>query len=285
MLSLGGRLARVESQGVLSEVLMVVGVGVLSAGLRSLRHPAFFRAGTFGFVLTSFLAGWLIGGNLWTGLGFASTWFLLPWLEILTRVRKMRLPLDRSLESCAPPPRATFPAFPELSDEMETGGFEYVEDVSWTHGDTRQFYRLFRSGDRSTGGAICLVEQSEFMFYFIALRSRASDGRILVTWNYPFSYGLHQLPKMIVNRAGGEKSIEEIILLHRAFLERETGEGLCPLEASSVRRDIQDDLRRQLDHNLACGILKNTGDSTIGYTVRGMFFLWFQFLKDFVRFS
>ena len=155
----------------------------------------------------------------------------------------------------------------------------------WNLYKMSQFYRLFRSGDQITGGAICLVEQSEFMFYFIALRSRASDGRILVTWNYPFSYGLHQSPKTTVNRAGGEKSIEEMILLHRAFLERETGSGLCPLEASSLRRDIQDDLRRQLDHNLACGILKNTGDSTIGYTVRGMFFLWFQFLRDFVRFS
>jgi hypothetical protein len=269
----------------LSDVLIVVGVGVLSAGLRSFHHPALFRAGTFGFVTTSFLAGWLIGGNVWTGLGFASTWFLLPWLEILTRVRKMRLPLDRRLETCAPPSRATFPAFPELSEEIEAGGFEYVEDVSWVHRDTRQFYRLFESGDRMTGGAICLVEQSEFSFYFIALRSRTSDGRVLVTWNYPFSYGLHPAPGTTVNRAGGETSIAEMIRLHGVFLERESGEGLCRLEGSSLRSDIQNDLRGQLDHNLACGILKNTGDSTIGYTVRGMFFLWFQFLRDFVRFS
>jgi len=269
----------------LSAVLMVLGAGVLSAALRSFRHPALFRAGTFGFVLTSFLAGWLIGGSVWAGACFASTWFLLPWLEILTRVRKMRLPLDRQLESCAPPSRATFPVFPELSDEMESGGFEYVEDASWTHEDTRQFYRLFRSEDRTTAGAICLVEQSEFVFYFIALRSRAVDGRRLITWNYPFSYGLHQRPDTILNRANGEKSIAEMIRLHRAFLEREVGEGLCPMEEASLRAEIQDDMRGQLDHNLACGILKKTGEATIGYTVRGMFFLWFQFLRDFVRFS
>ena len=269
----------------LSEVLLVAGAGMLSAALRSFRHPALFRAGTFGFVLTSFLAGWLVGGSAWTGGLFASTWFLLPWLEILTRARKLRLPLDRQLESCAPPPRAAFPAFPELSEEMESGGFEHVEDASWHHEDTRQFYRLFWSADRTTAGAICLVEQSEFVFYYIALRSRAADGRLLITWNYPFSYGLQQMPNTILNRATGEKSILEMIRLHRAFLEREAGAGLRPMEESSLRAEIQDDLRGQLDHNLACGILKKAGESTICYTVRGMFFLWFQFLRDFVRFS
>lgn len=269
----------------LSEILLVLGVGVLSAALRSFRHPAVFRAGTLGFVLASFLAGWLIGGSVWTGGCFASTWFLLPWLEILTRVRKLRLPLDRRLESCAPPPRAAFPSFPELSDEMESGGFEHVEDADWRHGDTRHFYRLFRSADRATAGAICLVEQAEFAFYYIALRSRAVDGRLLITWNYPFSYGLHQMPGTVLNRATGEKSILEMIRLHLAFLEREAGSGLRPMEESLLRAEIQDDLRGQFDHNLACGILKKAGNSTICYTVRGMFFLWFQFLRDFVRFS
>ena len=268
-----------------SEVLLVLGVGVLAAALRSFRHPVLFRVGTLGFVLTSFLAGWLIGGNVWTGAGFASTWFLLPWLEILTRVRKLRLPLDRRLESCAPPPRAAFPAFSELSEEMEAGGFEHVEDAGWSHEDTRQFYRLFQSGDRTTAGTICLVEQAEFGFYYVALRSRAVDGRLLITWNYPFSYGLHQVPNTVLNRATGEKSILEMIRLHQGFLGREAGAGLCPMEDSSLRAAIQDDLRGQLDHNLACGILKKSDGATICYTVRGMFFLWFQFLRDFVRFS
>ena len=267
------------------EVLIVLGAGVLSAALRSFRHPALFRAGTLGFVATSFLAGWLIGGSVWTGAGFASTWFLLPWLEILTRVRKLRLPLDRHLESCAPPSRAAFPTFPDLTEEMESGGFEYVEDAGWNHGETRQFFRLFRSADRTTAGAICLVEQSEFVFYYIALRSRALDGRILITWNYPFSYGLHQEPNTILNRAPGEHSVVEMIRRHRIFLEQEARTGVAPIEDEALRRDLQSDLRGQLDHNLACGILKKAEDSTICYTVRGMFFLWFQFLRDFVRFS
>ncbi|MFZ4780256.1 MAG: hypothetical protein ACOYM3_33290 [Terrimicrobiaceae bacterium] len=269
----------------ISEVLMVVGAGVLSASLRSFRHPVIFRLGTLGFVLTSFLAGWLIGGNVWTGICFASTWFLLPWLEILTRVRKLRLPLDRRLESCAPPARAAFPAFSELSEEMESGGFEFVEDADWSDEDSRQFYRLFQSQDRMTAGAICLVEQSGFVFYYIALRSRAVDGRLLITWNYPFSYGLHQMPNTILNRPAGEKSILEMIRLHGILIGRESGSGIRAMDGNALRCEIQADLRDQLNHNVACGILRKDGDSTIRYTVRGMFFLWFQFLRDFVRFS
>jgi len=269
----------------ISEILLVVGVGVLSAALRSFHHPVLFRAGTLGFVLTSFLAGWLIGGNVWTGFCFASTWFLLPWVEILTRVRKLRLPLERRIEPCAPPTRAVFPAFAELSEEMESGGFEYVEDAGWSHENTRHFYRLFLSGDRRTSGAICLVEQEAFAFYYIALRSRSVDGRLIVTWNYPFSYGLHQMPEMVMNRVTGEKSILEMIRMHGVCLEGAAKAGVCPVQEEALRGEMQADLSAQLRHNLACGILRKEGDSLIRYTVRGMFFLWFQFLRDFVRFS
>lgn len=266
------------------EVLIVAGVGVLSAGLRSFRHPVLFRLGTLGFVLTSFLAGWVFGGNVWTGMCFAATWFLLPWLEILTRVRAMRLPAERRLEPAAPPTRSAFPAFSELSDEMEAGGFEYVEDAGWSHEETRQHYRLFQSSDRKTAGAICLVEQPVFSFYYIALRSRTVDGRLLITWNYPFSLGLRQMPGTILRRAAGEKSVEELILQHRASLDSE-GVGLCLVDQETLRAEIESDLRDQVTHNIACGILRREGTSSIRYTGRGLVFLWLQFLRDFVRFS
>ena len=267
-----------------SEILLIAGVGVLSIALRSFRHPALFRVGTFGFVATSFLAGWLLGGSLLTGLCFASTWFLLPWLEILTRVRRLRLPIDRRLEACAPPSRAAFPAFAELSEEMESGGFEYVEDVEWRHEESRHFFRLFQCKERMTAGAICLVEQADFTFYYIVLRSRTSDGRLLVTWNYPFSYGLHQMPGTVITRAGGEKTVSEVIGLHWARVGRDAA-ALVPMDPEALRAEIQADLRGQFDHNVACGILRHEGDATIRYTVRGMFFLWFQFLRDFIRFT
>lgn len=269
----------------LFEVLIVAAVGVLSAAMRTYRSALLFRIGTLGFVFTSFLAGWLIGGNFWTGVVFASSWFLLPWLEILTRVRRMRLPLERELRACPPPTREAFPAFGELSEEVEGAGFEYVEDVGWNDAQNRQFYRLFRGGDGRTVGAICLVEQSGFTFYYVAFRSVAEDGRVLVTWNYPFSYGLHQAPGTILNREPGDRSISDLAAAHEIAVGREMGVGAVALAEGEIRGGLQADLRGQVEHNLACGILRREGEGSICYTMRGLFFLWCQFLRDFVRFS
>jgi len=263
--------------------MLVAGSGALAFALRSFRDPIFFRAGTFGLVGTSFLAGWLIGGSVLAGFVFASTWFLLPWLEILTRVRRMRLPLDRRVESCPPPARARFPNFNDLSAEMESGGFEYADDVGWRHDDIRHFYRLFLSPDRKTIGAICLVEQADFTFYYISFRSRTCDGRQVVTWNCPFSYGLHQFPGTRLHRVAGEQSA--LIGSHAGLVARELGSDVCAVEPEAVCDEVKRDLRVQLNHNLACGILRLEGTTLIRYTVRGMFFLWLQFLRDFVRFS
>jgi hypothetical protein len=195
----------------------------------------------------------------------------------------MRLPLDRRIEPCPPPARASFPNFEDLCSEMESDGFEYADDVGWRHDDMRHFYRLFLSSDRKTIGAICLVEQAEFTFYYISFRSRTGDGRQVVTWNYPFSYGLHQFPGTQLHRVIGEQSA--LIGSHAGLVARDLGSDVCTVEPEAVCDELQSDLRVQLDHNIACGILRPEGDAMIRYTVRGMFFLWFQFLRDFVRFS
>ncbi|MFZ4683623.1 MAG: hypothetical protein ACOYMS_14035, partial [Terrimicrobiaceae bacterium] len=95
----------------ISNLLLVLGVAVLSAACRSFQHRLLFRLGTFGIVITSFLAGWLLGGSVWLGGALAASWLFLPWLEILTRVRRLRLPLERTLLPRTPPTRQSFPGF------------------------------------------------------------------------------------------------------------------------------------------------------------------------------
>jgi hypothetical protein len=269
----------------ISELCVVAAVGVLSVALRSFENQAFFRIGTLGFIATSFLAGWLLGGSMVLGAVFASTWFLLPWLEILTRVRRLRLPLDRQLEKCPPPPSSKFPDFSTLSDEMETIGFEYVDDVDWNHDDTRHFYRLFYNPEKRASASICLLEQDRFSFFYVTFTSRAADGRVFMTWNYPFSYGMHLLPQTVMNTVDEELSVEELALSHIDFLSKQTDLELLPLQAASLRADIEMELRTQLEHNIARGILVRDKNEMIRYSVRGMFFLWGQFLREFVRFS
>lgn len=269
------------------DILLVLGVGVLATALRTIQTPAVFRVGTLGLVFTSFLAGWLLGGSVLLGMVFASTWFLLPWLEILTRIRKLRLPLHRALEKSPPPPTSRFPGFVELTEELEALGFEHADDVDWRHDDLRQFYRLFYGTAQRTAAAICLVEQGQFSFFYVSFTSRAEDGRNIMTWNYPFSYGMHLLPDTIANRVDEDLGIEALAARHREFLEK-TGvlsPGLAARDPADLRPDFERELRRQIEHNITRGILARDGEELIRYSVRGWFFLWGQFLREFVKFG
>jgi hypothetical protein len=271
----------------ISDLLFVAGACVLATALRNYGHPVMFRLGTFGLVVTSFLAGWLLGGSVSLGIVFASTWFLMPWVEILTSVRKMRLPLKRSLEKCPPPPHSRFPGFEELSDEMESAGFEYVEDVDWKHDGARHFYRLFHNSKKRTTGAICLVEQDQYSFFYSTFSSRAIDGRHFLTWNYPFSQTMHFLPGTQLNRVENDFDIEELEASHQTFLStlELQVDDFAELPSESLREQTERDLHELLEHNIARGILTRDGAEMTRYSVRGMFFLWTQFLREFVRFS
>ncbi|HEY5791924.1 MAG TPA: hypothetical protein VIS74_01415 [Chthoniobacterales bacterium] len=270
-----------------SHLLLVAGMGVLSFALRSFQFPLLHRMGTAGIFLTSFLAGWLLGGALWIGVVFAAFWLLLPWLEILTHVRRLRLPIERALQSRTPPPRNTFPGFTEFSDEAEQLGFEYAEDAGWTYNDHAHFFRLFYHAEKRIQAAICLVEQGDLAFYYLSLTTRGVDERVFVTWNYPFSYGLQLPPKIRLNRLQGEVSFEQLLERHESFLtaQKLPLEMIAEQPAGSFRRKIQGDLHDQIIHNLNRGLLVRDGEKLIRYTLRGMFFLWLQFLRDLVRFS
>lgn len=271
----------------ISSILVVLGACVLAFAFRSIHHPVAFRLGTFGLVFTSFLAGWLLGGSVLLGAGFASTWFLLPWLEILTRVRRLRLPLHRPLEKSPPPPASRFPGFGDLSDELEAIGFEHSDDVDWRHDGMRQFYRLLYNTERRTAAAISLVEQGGFSFFYVTFSSNAADGRVFMTWNYPFSYGMHLLPNTVANRVDDDLDVEELASEHQRFLEKSqlADADLAPRLPADLRAEFEKDLRHQLEHNIARGILARDGEELIRYSVRGWFFLWGQFLREFVKFG
>jgi hypothetical protein len=271
----------------ISNFLLVLAAGVISAALRTYHHPVVFRLGTLGVIATSFLAGWLLGGEVWLGFLCASTWFLLPWLEILTRLRHLRLPEERILTSKTPPSRNVFPSFEELTDEIEENGFEHMQDVGWEFDDNKQFHRVFNSEKGDIQASISLTEQSEMAFYYISMTSRTEDGRIYMTWNYPFSYGLQMTPKMHIHRISGEQTIHDILLAHQAYLQKEGIEvsTLVAQSSESLLATMQGDIRAQISHNLSAGLLKRDSENCIRYTFRGMFFLWIQCLREFVRFS
>ncbi|MES2570567.1 MAG: hypothetical protein V4710_11005, partial [Verrucomicrobiota bacterium] len=188
----------------LSNFLLILGVGILSLSLRQFHSPFFQKLSTLGVLATSFLTGWLMTGFWLAGLFCTLSWFMLPWVEILTRVRKLTLPLESQLTRRQAPNREAFPALPELTDEFEEEGFEQIEDCGWDWDYYEQFFRLFYKENERIQGAICLIEQHGIGFYYLSLSSRAKDGRIWTTWNYPFSYSLKLLPQWKVNRLRGD---------------------------------------------------------------------------------
>ena len=271
----------------LSNLLLILGVAALSLGLRSFHSVALQKLGALGIMATSFLIGFLLTGMWAVGIFCASTWLMLPWLEILTRIRRLTLPLEKNLRHKNPPNHDLFPALDELTDEVTGEGFTLVDDAGWDWQDYQQFFRLFYKEVERTQAAICLIDQQDIAFYYLSLSSRAKDGKIWTTWNYPFSYSLKLVPNWRVNRVRGDQSFLQLYESHRDFLRRNGViiPDLEPLNPDAIQEEIQRDLRSQVAHNLAVGVLKQDPSGAVRYSWRGMLFIWLQFLRDFVRLS
>jgi hypothetical protein len=269
----------------LQNLLLILGVALLSMALRTCRSVFLQKLGILGILATSFLIGWLFSGYVLVGVFCASTWLLLPWLEILTRVRRLTLPIEKSLRPKAPPNSETFPALDDITTEIESRGFIHVEDAGWEWEDYSQFFRIFYNATDRTQCAICMIDQNNVAFYYLSVSSRAKDGTIWTTWNYPFSYSLKLVPAWRVNRLRGDHTFLDTYDSHRDLL-RQNGviaPDLQELDAERIQEEIQKDLRSQIAHNIAAGVLKKNDAGEVRYSWRGMFFIWVQFLRDLVR--
>jgi len=268
-----------------SSILLILGVAALGLALRSYQQVTLQKLGTFCILGTSFLIGYCSSGSIALGLFCAASWLLLPWLELLTHVRHLRLPQEKNLRRRSAPSTEVFPALDDLSAELEDEKFEHLSDAGWEWHDQDQFFRLFyRESDR-TQASICLIEQQDMAFYYLSVSSRGKDGKIWTTWNYPFSYSLKLPPQMQINRMRADQTFLQLLESHRDFLRRNqiTVEDLAVLDEESATVEIQNDLRKQVAHNVAKGLLKQADATHVRYSWRGLLFIWLQFLRDFVK--
>jgi hypothetical protein len=268
-----------------SDVLLILGVLVFSIALRTTGSIALRKVGVLGFLATSFLIGWRLTDSLAVGILFAAFWLVWPWYELITRVRKIAMPADKTLRHKAPPHREFFPALGDLTNEIEGEGFEHVEDLGREWDEAQQFFRVFHKADERTQAVICLVEQANFAFYYLRLISRGEDGKVWTTWNYPFSLNLKLAPEWRMNRESGERTFIQLLDSHRAYLARNeiTATGLSDSSPEQIAGQLHAEQRAQIQHNLTAGILSRHADGEIRYTWRGLLYVWFQFLRDFVR--
>ena len=81
------------------EFLIVLGLLVLAVGLRSARSNLPRKLGALTFLAASFCLLYFLTGSLAGGLLGAGLWFFLPWIDLLTRIRRMRRDLRLRPES------------------------------------------------------------------------------------------------------------------------------------------------------------------------------------------
>src|SRR5208337_3998455 len=184
----------------LSYVLLVFGVAVLAMAFRSFDNPICQRLSILCVLGVSFLLGYLPTGNTLVGLGVAALWIFLPWFEILTKVRALRMPVEREFEHKSPPGRDLFPNLDDLTAEIEQAGFAVITDLGCDWDAQRQFLRLFHRSSDQTQVAVCLIDQGSIAFYYISLMTRSVDGQVFTTWNYPFAYALKFSPQTHIQR-------------------------------------------------------------------------------------
>ena len=268
-----------------SSLLLVSGVAVLGIGLRTFRHPICQRLSLVCLLFTSFLIGYLPTGSWEVGMILVAFWVLLPWVEIIARVRKLRLPVERVFSESAPPRDELFPFLNLLTEEIENQDFAFADEVSCHWQNQRQFVRLFHRDSDQSQMAVCLIHQGQVAFCYVSLMTRSRSGRVFLTWTYPFAYSLKFLPNTRVQRVRSDLSIEQICEAHRSMLSKahlETGD-VQPLVPDQMRDLLEQDLKDQIVHNVRSGLLTPAGNDEVRYTWRGMLYLWSRFLLDFVR--
>lgn len=267
--------------------LLILGLLTMSFALYSFEGVVFQKLGALGILLTSYTAGYALSGYWQIGVFCAGIWLFLPWFEILTHTRQLRLPSEKRLRLKNPPSEENFPALDELTSEIEEEGFEQMENVGWNWEDHQQFFRLFLKNDERHQAAICLIDQEDIAFYYLSISSRAADGTVWTTWNYPFVYSLKVAPNLKINRCRNSESFLQLLESHRAFLSAHAVlvENLVTPNPDKIQSEIESDLRKQIDHNISTGVLMPAGEGEVRYSWRGLFFLWIQFLRDLLRFS
>src|SRR5947209_18473978 len=266
-------------------LFLTLGVAVLSVALRSFQTSFAQKTGAVGILASTFLAVYFVSGSWAGGLAAALTWFFLPWLEILTRIRSLRLPKEKALRPKSPPSAEVFPTLEEITSEIRNEGFDHVNDAGWDWEDYRQFFRLFYKEEDRAQATICLNEQNDLSFYYLRISSRANDGIIWTTWNYPLSYGLKLTPQFRINRQRPDQSFWQLYQSHREFLRDNSvdANSVDALDEDRIQSEIEKDLRDQIAHNIDKGVLKQTPAGEVKYSWRGMVYLWCQFLIDLVR--
>jgi hypothetical protein len=168
------------------ETLIVIGFFIMAIALRSSRNNISRKIGAFAFLFATFAFFYFISGSILIGIAGSSLWFFLPWIELLTHIRRLRMPINNRLRHRLPPNPSFFPNAVEATAGMEEAGFDHASDCSWQWSGMHQHFRLFWNPEERAVAALCLCENDDVAFAFISVTSTDSSGKTWRTTNFPF---------------------------------------------------------------------------------------------------
>ena len=267
-------------------VLDIAALIAFGCGCRTFENRLIAKLGLIAYLAASYLGGLFVsGGSHRVGATFVLVWFLLPWLEIVGRVRRLRFPIKSEVKHRFPPPRDLFPDLEALSAEAEKAGFEEIEDTGWKWDETDHFMRLFYHAEKKMQAAISLAQQGDYAFSYVSLTSRTSDGLTVTTSNYPFSFTMKFAPVQLINRFSGAESMDDLVASHESFLERHhvLDDELAQQDTERLHSYVERDMISQINHNISARIIEPVGNGLFRYSWRGCLFLWVQVVKDMIR--
>src|SRR5260370_15344695 len=106
----------------LFKLFILLGEGVLAVALRSFQSSFSQKAGAIAILVVSYLLVYFATDSHVLGAVAAAAWFFLPWLEILTRIRTLRLPKEKQLRPKSPASTDNFPTLNKVTNENANGG-------------------------------------------------------------------------------------------------------------------------------------------------------------------
>jgi hypothetical protein len=270
----------------IQHLLFVAAAVVFALACRTSPNRYIFKLGSISLLSALYLAGYYITDNKHAGGAlFVGGWFLVPWMEIVFRVRRLRFPLKSEVVSRFPPSREIFPDLNELTREAEDAGFAQVGDAGWMWSETEHFMRLFYHEEKRVQASVALARQGGLGFAYVSLTSRGKNGVVYTSTNYPFPPTMKHPPKHLVNRYEDADSFEDLLADHEDYLQALSvaTDELAEQDTEFLHAYIQRDMSVQVDHNLLEGLIVKAGSTEFRYSWRGCFYLYWQILKDMVR--
>ena len=269
----------------IQQILYVAAALVFAIACRSFNNRIVQKLGWLALLGASYLGGYYLTNTHAGGAIFVGAWFMLPWMEIVFRVRRLRFPIKSEIKHRFPPSREVFPELSQLSVEAEDDGFVEVGDTGWQFSQTDYFMRLFYHSEKRTQASVALAQQGDFGFSYVSLTSRAVSGVTFTTTNYPFAATMKHSPKQRLTRFTYAGSFSDLLERHERFLHHEGVrlEDLTLQDTEYLHAYIERDMSVQIDHNITAGVIEPTGNGEFRYSWRGCIFLYWQVVKDMLR--